>query len=136
LTESMKPSEASGVCQGLSSEDVASVGLFMAAAIRAFELADPAIIEALFHPGFPPRSRQSAFDFNKLLMTGGDKVRSWSARPYTEPAWGVMRRNRHHPPPTIWIDVTLNDGKRDSSYYFACAPDEEGALRSCYYVLR
>ena len=69
-------------------------------------------------------------------MENGDTVRSWSARPYTEPMWSIMRKMQHYPPPSIWIDVTLNDGTRDYPYCFALAPDADGALRSCYYIDR
>jgi hypothetical protein len=132
----MSTPEACGACHGLGSADVERVVAFMGDVIRAFELADPALLETLSHPGGDPRGRRNSFEFNKSLMAGGDKVRGWSARPYTEPDWEIMQILQHHPPPTIWIDVTLNNGQGDYPLCFACAPDENGVLRSCYYVDR
>ncbi len=63
------------------------------------------------------RGRKNSREFDESLMDGGDKVRGWSARPYTEPDWDIMRMLQHHPPPSVWIDVTLNDGTRDYPIY-------------------
>jgi hypothetical protein len=136
MGEATNSSDAGGACHDLDAADVERVTAFMAAVTRAFELADPDLLEALSHEGGDPRGRRNSYEFNRSLMEGGDKVRSWSARPYTEPKWSIMRTLRHHPPPSIWIDVTLNDGVRDYPYCFACATDADGVLRSCYYVDR
>jgi hypothetical protein len=69
-------------------------------------------------------------------MDDGNKVRTWSARPYTEPTWEIMRTRQHYPPPSIWIDVTLNDGKTDDTENYFVSPDEKGALRACYCIDR
>jgi hypothetical protein len=136
MSEVAKPSGPGGSYHDLDAADVERVTAFMAAVIRAFERTDPDLLEALSHEGGDPQGRRNSYEFNQGLMEGGYKVRSWSARPYTEPKWSIMRTLRHHPPSTIWIDVTLNDGTRDYPYCFACAPDADGVLRSCYYVDR
>jgi hypothetical protein len=123
-------------CRDLQPNDVERVRAFMAAVVQAFEAADAGALEALRHAGGDPLGRKNSFEFNQSLMKGGDKVRSWSAKPYSEPKWEIMRSLRHHPSPTVWIDVTLHDGRRDYAYCFACSPNYEGALRSCYYVDR
>ena len=69
-------------------------------------------------------------------MNGGDKVQNWSARPYTEPKWDMMRMFQYYPPPSVWVDVVLNNGKRDYDYCIVLAPDANGTLRSCYYIDR
>jgi len=129
-------SAAGGTFRDLDTTDIARVTTFMAAVSRGFELADPDILETLSHKGGDPQGRRNSYEFNQSLMKGGDKVRSWSARAYTEPKWRIMRTLQHHPPPSIWIDVTLNNGTRDYPYYFACAPNAGGVLLSCYYVDR
>jgi hypothetical protein len=136
MGKSNKRADARGICHDLAPPDVERVMAFMAAVTRAFQLADPDLLEALGHEGGDPRGRRNSYEFNQTLMENGDKVHNWSARPYTEPKWSIMRTFRHHPPPSIWIDVTLNDGTRDYPYCFACAPDEDGVLRCCYYVDR
>jgi len=136
VSEASKNPEVIGTCHDLDIADVGRVRAFMAKVVRAFALADAAILDAMSHPGGDPRGQSNSREFDQSLMDGGDKVRSWSARPYTEPKWRIMRTLRHHPPPSIWIDVTLNDGTRDYPYCFACAPDADGVLRSCYYVDR
>lgn len=125
-----------GTCHDLATADAKLVKAFMAAVTRAFEGADPDLLDALSHEGGDPKSRRGSYEFMQLLMKRGDKVQSWSARPYTEPKWTIMRTSQFHPPPSIWIDVTLNDGKRDYGIFFSLAPDADGALRSCYYVAR
>jgi hypothetical protein len=125
-----------GTCNDLDAAAVERVTEFMAEVVRAFTLGDAVMLEALSHPGDDPRSRKNSREFDQSLMDGGDKVQSWSARPYTEPKWSIMRMLQHHPPPSVWIDVTLNDGKRDYPICFALAPDADGTLRSCYYIDR
>jgi len=125
-----------GSMKGLSPADVERVNGFMERVIRAFEVADPNALQEMEHPGGDPRGTRNTFEFNKSLMGGGDKVRSWSAQPYSEPDWEIMEILRFQPPPTIWIEVTLHDGKREYPLAFACLADEEGFLRSCYYVDR
>jgi hypothetical protein len=132
----MPSSKISGTCEGLGPSDVELVTLFVQEVIRAFEIADPFALEALYHPGGDPRGQKNSFEFNRSLMEGGDQVRAWSARPYSEPPWDIMRLFRHHPTPTIWIDVTLNDGNRDYPLYFACSSNKDRVLRACYYVDR
>ena len=120
----------------LAPADAERAKAFMDKVIHAFEIADAMALEDLSHPGDDPRGRKNSIEFNKSLMEGGDKVQSWSARPYSEPDWEIMEHLKHHPPPTVWIEVTLHDGQREYPLVFACAPDEKGDLKSCYYVDR
>jgi hypothetical protein len=120
----------------LAPADAERAAAFMAKLTQAFEVADATVLKDLSHPGDEPRDRQNTLEFNQSLMDGGDKVQAWTARPYSEPDWEIMEHLRFHPPPTIWIDVTLHDGKREYPLFFACAPDESGDLKSCYYVDR
>jgi hypothetical protein len=120
----------------LSADETTRVQEFMDKVIRAFNSADVVALEDLSHPGDDPRGRANSIEFNKSLIAGGDRVKSWSARPYSDPDWDIMKHMRFHPPPTVWIDVILNDGKRDYPLAFACSPDDNGVLRTCYYVDR
>jgi hypothetical protein len=135
-TKTMSVPEINGQCEGLDAPDVERVTTFMSGVIQAFESCDPFALEKLSHVGGDPRGRKNTFEYRKLLMEGGDKVRAWVARPYSEPKWGIMRSLRHHPNPAIWIEVTLNDGQRDNRVCYACSLNEQGALRICYYVDR
>jgi hypothetical protein len=131
-----KSADGGGVCHELDAADVKRVTAFMAALTRAYELADPDLVDALGHKGEDARSRQGTKDLAWLLMDDGNKVRTWSARPYTEPTWEIMRTQQHYPPPSIWIDVTLNDGKKDDLQCYFVSPDEKGVLRACYCIDR
>lgn len=136
MGKAAKAADGGGVCHKLDAADVKRVTAFMAAVTRAYKLAEPDLLDALTHEEEDLRSRQSTKGFMRSLMEGGDKVRTWSARPYTEPAWSIMRTSQLHPPPSVWVDVMLNNGKRDYPIFFAVAPDEKGFLRSCYYIDR
>ncbi len=125
-----------GTVKGLSPTDVERVNGLMNKIVRAFDTADPVALQETEHSGGDPRGAENTFDFNKSLMDGGDKVRSWSACPYSEPDWEIMKDLRFQPHPTIWIEITLHDGKREYPLAFACAADEKGVLRSCYYAER
>ena len=129
-------SEATGQCIDLDGTAVDQVKTFMAAAARAFAIRDAGLLELLAHSGGDPQGRKNSRDFNQSLMDGGDTVKSWSAQPYTEPKWSIMRTRQHHPPPAIWVDVILSDGTRDYPYCFALASSEDGQLLSCYYIER
>ncbi len=125
-----------GTCAGLDATAIARVEAFMALAVGAFALKDAGLLENLFHPGGDPRGRKNSREFDQALMDGGDTIINWTAMPYTEPNWKIMKTLQHHPPPTVWVDVMLNDGNRDYDYFFALAPIESGELRSCYYIDR
>jgi hypothetical protein len=136
MAENAKISGVAGSCIDLDAADVEQVTAFLAAATRAFALKDVGLLETLSHPGGDPQGRRNSREFDQSLMVGGDTIQRWAARPYMEPKWRIMREFQHHPPPTIWVDVTLNDGKRDYPYCFALAPGEGGKLLSCYYIDR
>ena len=136
MGKASKAPDGGGVCHKLDAVDAKRVTAFMAAVTRAYKLAESDLLDALTHDGQDVRARQSTKEFRQSLMEGGDKVQTWSARPYTEPAWSIMRTSQLHPPPSVWIDVTLNNGKRDYPIFFAVAPDEKGRFRSCYYIDR
>jgi len=136
MANSTKPPESQGICENLDSGDEQRVREFMTKITYAFSVANPDILELLSHEGADERDRKNSFDFNQSLMNGGDKVYAWSARPYSEPKWSIMRTVQHHPPPSIWVDVTLNNGKRNYPYCFALALDSTNELRSCYYIER
>ena|SRR5215204_1047490 len=132
----MTAPKIAGICENLDATAAQQATEFMASVIHAFEVADPSALQSLDHKGGDPRGRKNSYDFNQSLMKRGDKVRAWSARPYTEPKWDVMRYLRHHPTPSVWIDVTLNNGEGDYPICFICSPDSEDRLRTCYYVDR
>ncbi len=136
MGKAAKAADAGGVCRELDVADVKRVRAFMAELTRFYELADPELLDALTHEGEDPDSRQGSKDLTWLLMDDGYKVRTWSARPYTEPTWDIMQKIQHYPPPSIWIDVTLNDGKTDDTENYFVAPDEKGVLRACYCIDR
>jgi hypothetical protein len=125
-----------GTCTDLGPQDRELVKSFMEAVVQAFAKGDAAALQVLDHPGEDQRGQKNSLEFNQSLMEGGDKVIAWAARPYSEPNWDIMKSKRHDPQPTIWIDVTLNNGKRDYPIYFACSPNQEGLLRACHYVDR
>ena len=121
----------------LSVEEEEQVAAFMEKLIQGFNAADAEAVEdGLSHPGGDPRGRTNTIKFNQSLMDGGDRVKSWSARRWTEPDWDVMRYMRFHPQPTIWIDVALFNGKREYPLAFSCSPDGNGVLKVCHYVDR
>jgi hypothetical protein len=128
------PVKIAGTVQKLTPVVAERVDAFMSKVIHAFEIGEPVALQALEHPGCDPRTRKNSLDFNKSLMAGGDKVRSWSARPYSEQEWKIMKDLRRHPSPTIWVVITLHDGKREYPLAFACSPNNEGDLGSCHYV--
>jgi hypothetical protein len=132
----MPATNITSTCEGLDAADVQRAAEFMASVIHAFQTADPSALASLDHAGGDPRGQKNSYDFNQSLMKRGDKVRAWTARPYTEPDWEVMSYLRHHPSPSVWIDVTLNNGEGDYPICFVCSPDAEGRLRTCYYVDR
>jgi hypothetical protein len=136
MGKAAKAVDGGGVCHELDAADVKRVTAFMAELTRAYELADPDLVDALTHEGEDPDFRQAGKDLTWMLMDDGNKVRTWSARPYTEPTWEIMRTRQHYPPPSIWIDVTLNDGKTDDTENYFVSPDEKGALRACYCIDR
>src|SRR5437868_1613519 len=93
-----------GACHNLAEDDVKRVEAFMAVVTRAFERADPDVLDTLYHEGDDADSRRAAHEYMQTLMKRGDRVRCWQARPYTEPKWSIMRRFQHHPSPSIWIE--------------------------------
>jgi hypothetical protein len=91
MSEVSKNLGVAGSCQDLDAADVVRVTAFMAEVIRAFALGAAALLEPLSHPSADPRDNRNDREFDQGLMDGGDKVTSWSARPYTEPNWEIMR---------------------------------------------
>src|SRR5262245_19590777 len=136
MSKASKAADGGGVCHNLDATDVKRVTAFMAALTRAFKVADPDLVDALAHEGEDPDSRQAGKDLTWMLMDDGNKLRTWSARPYTEPTWEIMRTQQHYPPPSIWSDVTLSDGKKDDLGRYFVAPDGKGVLRVCYCIDR
>jgi hypothetical protein len=107
---------------------------FMAKVTSAFEMRDAEALEQLAHPGDEPRDRENTIEYNRSLMDGGDRVKSWTAKRYAKPDWEVLEHRDFSPAPTVWIDVVLNDGSRDYEIFYALAPGTDGEYRSCYYV--
>jgi hypothetical protein len=136
MDEKTDPVDSCGTCHDLTDDDAKRVSSFMATLSNIFERANTDLLDALNHGGRDPESRRSLHEFIQMLIRAGDKVRSWSARPYTEPKGGRFRTRQHHPPPSIALDVTLNNGKRDYGIYIALAPDSNGVLLSCHEVNR
>ena len=120
----------------LTGNDAKLVNEFMASVILAFSNKSPQSLEDLSHLGDSERDIKNNLEFARTLMDGGDRVQSWTARPYSEPNWEIMEISKFFPEPTIWIDVTLNDGNRNYPFFFALAPNSANQLRSCYYVAR
>ena len=77
--------------------------------------------------GASESGQRNTFDYNQGLMEGGDRIVSWSASPYKEPRWSIMKLYQHHPEPTVWVLVMLDDGRRQTEYCFALAPTETAA---------
>ena len=99
----------------------------MQAAAQAFEDKNPHALAAMQHAGASESGQRNTFDYNQGLMEGGDRIVSWSASPYKEPRWSIMKLYQHHPEPTVWVLVMLDDGRRQTEYCFALAPTETAA---------
>ena len=121
---------------GLDAGQQQAVTRFMQAAAQAFEDKNPHALAAMQHAGASESGQRNTFDYNQGLMEGGDRIVSWSASPYKEPRWSIMKLYQHHPEPTVWVLVMLDDGRRQTEYCFALAPTEDGGLKSCYYIDR
>ena len=87
----------------------------MQAAAQAFEDKNPHALAAMQHAGASESGQRNTFDYNQGLMEGGDRIVSWSASPYKEPRWSIMKLYQHHPEPTVWVLVMLDDGRRQTS---------------------
>lgn len=115
-----------------------AIARFVAEAARALASADPAQLDRLSHPGNSEQGQRNATEFHRLLVERGYRIVRWTARPYAEPAWKIMREYRFSPDPVYWVDAVLDDGRGSPEYemFFALAPTGTGELRSCYYVPR
>ena len=69
-------------------------------------------------------------------MEGGDRIVSWSASPYREPRWSIMKLYQHHPEPTVWCSVMLDDGRRQTEYCSRSRRPRRRPQESCYYIDR
>ena len=100
---------------GLDAGQQQAVTRFMQAAAQAFEDKNPHALAAMQHAGASESGQRNTFDYNQGLMEGGDRIVSWSASPYKEPRWSIMKLYQHHPEPTVWVLVMLDDGRRRST---------------------
>lgn len=63
-------------------------------------------------------------------------VSAWSAKPFAAPDTPYYEKHRFNPDPTIWIEVTLRDERREHRADFVCSPGDDGKLFACHWVKR
>lgn len=121
-----------------SHEAIEKIARFMEEAVRAFNAADWEKLENLAHPGNSEKGKSNTAEFQKSLFENGDRILRWTAKIFVEPDWKVMREYMFSHNPVFWVDAFLNNGSRKKDYeiFFALSPNEDGELRSCYYLAR
>lgn len=133
------PPEIQSSCKGLSESQEESARAFTDRVIEIFEKGKIWDFREIHFNHCPDdlRNDSTCINFHMALCENERKrVVSWNARPFSPPDTPYYENHRYNPEPTIWIEVILNDGKRDIEANFVCSPDDDGELRACHWIAR
>ena len=131
--------EAASTCEGLSDSQAKSATSFVDKVIEIISQRKIWYFRDLHFNHCPDdrRNDSTCINFHMELCENETKtIVSWRARPFSPPDTPYYKTHKFDPEPTIWIEVLLNDGKRDIEANFVCSPDDEGVLKACHWVDR
>lgn len=126
-------------CEGLSPDQEARVAEFMEKVVAIYASRRIGDVQDLHFNRCPDDLRNDTTCVNHhmhLCENDHKTVRAWHARPFSPPDTPYYEKHKYSPDPTIWIAVTLHDGRREHSANFVCSPNAEGNLQACHWVAR
>ncbi|QDT11000.1 hypothetical protein [Planctomycetes bacterium K23_9] len=126
-------------CEGLSLDQQASVEEFMAKVVAIYDDQKICDVQDLHFDQCPddPRNDTTCVNHHMHLCENEHKtVYAWNARPFSPPDTPYYEKHKFNPDPTIWIEVTLQDGRSEHTANFVCCPNSDGKLQACHWIDR